>query len=234
MNTVSAASEKPEPVWVRRNAERARRQAEELVWRQNNFAEPPTIAFVKAAPRDVKASRRRPRSVTPVGHFLAAARAATAAAPLTPAHGDIDDESAEEAHRFKRKVQERSGWDPAADVHAVTDTHRTVVVAKLGRDTTEATVRSTCQGFGPVTTVRLIRTEEGESRRYAFVEFARAADARAAVRDGSGAVIDEVVIVIEMEKGRADRARRNGFLPRRLRPEPLLTGLSMIFRPSDS
>lgn len=82
----------------------------------------------------------------------------------------------------------------------------------LSTETRESTLRAKFEKCGSVRKCRLVRDiVTGKSRRYAFVEFEREGEARAAIRELNGSVMDAQEIVVDTENERT----LNGWIPRR-------------------
>jgi RNA recognition motif-containing protein len=103
--------------------------------------------------------------------------------------------------------------DPAADPKAASDPVKTLFVARLPHDATEALLRKEFEAFGPVKSVAVVTTPSGaKGRGYAFVEFHSSRDARDAYRLADGRKIGNRRCVVDVERGRLVP----GWLPRRL------------------
>ena len=66
--------------------------------------------------------------------------------------------------------------------------------------------------YGAIKKVRIINDQNGKSRGYAFIEFERERDLRAAYKDADGKKIDNRRVVVDLERGRVSKSWR----PRRL------------------
>lgn len=108
-----------------------------------------------------------------------------------------------------------SCYNARADPKIVSDKYRTILVAQLSFETTEDTVKDFFKEYGELRSVRLVRNiVTGISRGYAFVEFKRERDARAAVKDClyTPKKIDGREILVDHERERVQK----GWVPRRL------------------
>lgn len=107
-----------------------------------------------------------------------------------------------------RIAREKAGWDPLSDPHSHgTDAFKTLFVANLSYKTEEADLRRLFERYGDVRRVRII-----EKRGYAFVEFSRTSDMKAAYKECDGKVILGREIIVDYERARTVE----GWLPRRL------------------
>lgn len=103
--------------------------------------------------------------------------------------------------------------NPATDLNVRSDPTRTVLMANLHPDTVEEDVRHFADQFGRVVHVRIVRHHKtGKSRRYAFVEFGLAGEARRALQFHRKKRLKGHAIIIDREKGRTEV----GFLPKRM------------------
>lgn len=119
----------------------------------------------------------------------------------------------EQIQWLRKMREERERRQPFADPQISTDPTRTVLLANLPSDVTEEGVRQFADQFGRVTHVRVVRHRlTGCSRRYGFVEFGLAAEARKAVEYHQRKRLQGRRITIAMERGRVD----SNFLPQRL------------------
>jgi RNA recognition motif-containing protein len=95
-----------------------------------------------------------------------------------------------------------ASWDPHANPNATGDGYRTLFVGRLNYETTEETLMRELERYGPLVQVKLVRTNEGKARGYAFVEFESASDMEKAVKRADGSKIDGVRVVVDVERGR--------------------------------
>jgi RNA recognition motif-containing protein len=108
---------------------------------------------------------------------------------------------------------EKERRNPATDLNVRSDPTRTVIMANLHPDTAEEDLRHFADQFGRVTQVRIVRHyKTGKSRRYAFVEFGLAGEARRALQFHRQKRLKGHAIIIDRERGRTEV----GFLPKRL------------------
>ncbi|RKP33771.1 hypothetical protein BJ085DRAFT_11970, partial [Dimargaris cristalligena] len=117
-----------------------------------------------------------------------------------------------EAHTARLEAQ-RAAWAPEKDPNISGDAYHTLIVGRLNYELTEKDIRREFETYGRVIRVRLVKdTQTGQSRGYAFVEFEREGDMRAAYRDADGMSILGRRIVVDVERGRTVK----GWRPRRL------------------
>src|SRR3989338_1559145 len=79
---------------------------------------------------------------------------------------------------------------------------KTIIVARLNYQTTSQTLKAAAEEFGEVVDAVIVRTPDGSSRGYGFVQFARSADMDAAYRYMDGKIIDDRAVVVDVERGR--------------------------------
>jgi U1 small nuclear ribonucleoprotein len=109
------------------------------------------------------------------------------------------------------KVQ-AAAWKPSANASATGDAYKTLFVARLSYDTTEATLREVFQDYGTVVNCVLVKNEAGRSRGYAFVEFESEDDLKRAFVEADARKIDGRRVLVDVERGRTVST----WLPRRL------------------
>ena len=134
--------------------------------------------------------------------------------------------ASEKKQRHATKLQKQSEtYDPKTDVNIPKDTdpYKTLFVGRLAYDADEDALRREFETFGDVRTVTIpvVRNarknadDENETTRhcgYAFVEYAREDDMKAAYRGANGRTIEGRRVVVDAERGRAVP----GWRPRRL------------------
>ena len=108
----------------------------------------------------------------------------------------------------------KKNWDPISDPNLVgSDPYRTLFVARLSYDTEEHELKSLFGYYGPITKISLVNDKgSGKSRGYAFLEFERESDLRAAQREMDGYKLRGRRIVVDVERGRTV----SGWTPRKL------------------
>lgn len=105
-------------------------------------------------------------------------------------------------------------YDPSADEKLKdTDPYKTIFVARMDYATTEATLRSNFEQFGPIKSVKLVtETTTGKSRGYGFIEYEHERDMKVAYKQGDAKKIDGRRVLVDVERGRTVR----NWKPRRL------------------
>ncbi|KAI8092611.1 uncharacterized protein BX664DRAFT_384155 [Halteromyces radiatus] len=94
-----------------------------------------------------------------------------------------------------------------------TNALKTLFIARLNYDTTEASVTKLFERYGKLTNVTLIyNCVTGLSEGYGFVTFERTYAAKDAYRDAHGRLLDNHRILVDYEHGRTMK----GWIPRRL------------------
>jgi len=178
-----------------------------LVFREKALRRPPMpYSGVAAYLGLFEASAPPPRDIQPTPRE----RRAEAAAAAKVAHAAAVAAAARE-------------WDPSAppppgeEGSRTKDAYKTLFVARLAYETDEARLRREFEPFGPVAAVAVVhgRSDDGEPggpRGYAFIEFEREADMRAAYKRADGRRIDGRRVLVDVERGRTVRHWR----PRRL------------------
>ena len=79
-------------------------------------------------------------------------------------------------------------YDPASDPKIKGDPYKTLFVARISHETTEAKLKREFEQFGPVKRVRLVfDTVSGKQRGYAFLEFESERDMKTAYKQGEKA-----------------------------------------------
>lgn len=118
--------------------------------------------------------------------------------------------------RQKRtEIRIKSGlesWNPKEDSNIKSDPYKTIIVARLNYEVTEKDMRRAFDYYGEIKSIRIVRDESGKPRGYAFVEFERESDMKAAYHDADGMKILGRRIVVDVERGRTVK----GWRPRRL------------------
>ncbi|KAL1932993.1 hypothetical protein VTP01DRAFT_8671 [Rhizomucor pusillus] len=123
----------------------------------------------------------------------------------------------EKIEEKKKKAEEDlqkalAQYDPENDPNAQGNPFNTLFVARLSYDLTEEDLMREFEQYGPIRHLRLVRTPEGKSRGYAFIEYEREKDMRAAYKDADGLRLLGRKIVVDVERGRTVKDWR----PRRL------------------
>jgi hypothetical protein len=105
-------------------------------------------------------------------------------------------------------------YDPSNDPKIGTgDPYKTLFVARVGYETTDETLRTAFEQFGPIKSCKLVLdTVTGKSRGYGFIEFEHERDMKTAYKQGDGKKIDGRRVLVDVERGRTV----NKWRPRRL------------------
>ncbi|KAJ3022509.1 hypothetical protein HKX48_006051, partial [Thoreauomyces humboldtii] len=177
------------------------------------FAPRPSLAYLD--PLDTDPAERRGPKITGIGQFL----------EQCVGH-DVDYAPTESiAEKKRRKKEERDQrakasieqaqavWDPSKDPGVASDPYKTLFVSRLSYETTEKELKREFEKFGPIKTLRIVTDPETQkSRGYAFVEYEREKDMKAAYKEGDGLKLNDRRILVDVERGRTVK----GWKPRRL------------------
>eukprot|EP01114_Cavostelium_apophysatum_P007306 TRINITY_DN1937_c0_g1_i1.p1 TRINITY_DN1937_c0_g1~~TRINITY_DN1937_c0_g1_i1.p1 ORF type:complete len:211 (-),score=45.84 TRINITY_DN1937_c0_g1_i1:590-1222(-) len=106
---------------------------------------------------------------------------------------------------LEEKVKE---WDPNKDTKATGDPYRTLFVAKISYNTSDYKLKKEFEVFGPIKKIRIITDQKGKPRGYAFIEFEKERDMRAAYEQADGRKIDGNRVLVDIERGRTIRGWR--------------------------
>ncbi|KAI8882643.1 RNA-binding domain-containing protein [Backusella circina FSU 941] len=129
----------------------------------------------------------------------------------------IEEKRREKAETKRIKAEEAlnaalAEYDPEKDENIDGNPFNTLFVTHLSSDLTETDLTKEFELYGQIKKVRLIRDKEGKSRCYAFIEFEREKDMRAAYKDADGIKILNRRILVDVERARTVK----GWKPRRL------------------
>ncbi|ORZ20452.1 hypothetical protein BCR42DRAFT_488962 [Absidia repens] len=105
-----------------------------------------------------------------------------------------------------------SKYDPNADDKIQGDPFHTLFLSNLSYKLTEEDLTQEFEIYGPIKHLRLVRTEDDKPRGYAFIEFEREKDMKAAYKDADGMKLFGRRIQVDVERGRTVKNWR----PRRL------------------
>ncbi|XP_020576916.1 U11/U12 small nuclear ribonucleoprotein 35 kDa protein [Phalaenopsis equestris] len=104
-------------------------------------------------------------------------------------------------------------YDPFGDPKVTGDAYCTLFVARLSRQTSEATLRKAMSAYGRVKNIRLVRDiVTGASRGYAFVEFETEREMRHAYMEAHHSFIDDTEVIVDYNR----QLLMPGWIPRRL------------------
>ncbi|KAI8989506.1 hypothetical protein BDB01DRAFT_782165 [Pilobolus umbonatus] len=129
----------------------------------------------------------------------------------------LEEKRREKAEIKRKKAEETlntalSQYDPEKDPNIDGDPFNTLFVTHLSPELTESDLAREFELYGQIKKIRLIRDKEGKSRCYAFIEFEREKDMRAAFKDADGLKILGRRILVDVERARTVK----GWKPRRL------------------
>ncbi|KAI8638510.1 hypothetical protein BD408DRAFT_422922 [Parasitella parasitica] len=129
----------------------------------------------------------------------------------------LEEKRKEKAEMKRKKAEEAlqealAKYDPEQDENIDGDPFNTLFVTHLSPELTESDLTSEFELYGQIKKVRLIRDKEEKSRCYAFIEFEREKDMRAAYKDADGLKILGRRILVDVERARTVK----GWKPRRL------------------
>ncbi|KAI9494556.1 hypothetical protein BDB00DRAFT_308659 [Zychaea mexicana] len=103
-------------------------------------------------------------------------------------------------------------YDPEKDEKIQGNPFNTLFVARLSYELQESDLMREFEQYGPIKNLRLVRTLEGKPRGYAFIEYEREKDMRAAYKDSDGLKLMGRRLAVDVERGRTVK----GWKPRRL------------------
>ncbi|KAF9089742.1 hypothetical protein BGX29_005158 [Mortierella sp. GBA35] len=167
-----------------------------------------------AEPLDKAPGHKKGNHLTPVSTFL----------DMMKGHDTDYVPTLSIAERKKQKLEERKKksdealkkgsdeWDPNKDEKVVGDPYKTLHISRLSYECTEKDLRREFTMYGPIENVRVVKDTEDKSRGYAFIEFEREKDMKAAYKDADGLKIMGRRIVVDVERGRTVK----GWKPKRL------------------
>ncbi|KAI7887140.1 RNA-binding domain-containing protein [Lichtheimia hyalospora FSU 10163] len=129
----------------------------------------------------------------------------------------LEEKRKERAENKKKQADERleaaiATYDPEKDEKVQGNPFNTLFIGRLSYDLQEDDLMREFEQYGPVKHLRLVRTADGKSRGYAFVEYEREKDMRAAYKDADGLKMLGRRILVDVERGRTVK----GWKPRRL------------------
>ncbi|KAG8195597.1 hypothetical protein JTE90_017895 [Oedothorax gibbosus] len=139
---------------------------------------------------------------------------------ITPA--SVKYVSREERQEYKRKAkaeataykleQDIALWSPSDNPLSTSDPYKTLFVARVNYNTSEAKLRREFEIYGQVKKVSIVHDKSGKPRGYAFIEYDRERDMHTAYKHADGKKIDGRRVLVDVERGRTVK----GWLPRRL------------------
>ncbi|CAG8474615.1 975_t:CDS:2 [Diversispora eburnea] len=177
------------------------------------FAPRPPLPYSKPLDRDP--AKRRGPTITGLGSY------APSLSDYDPNY--VPTETVEE--KKKRKLEEKKQkaeeavkkgleeWEPNKDDNVTGDPFKTLFVARMSYEMTEKDLRREFEMYGPIESIRIVKNKaNGKPRGYAFVEFEREKDMKAAYKDADGVKLLGRRILVDVERGRTVK----GWRPRRL------------------
>eukprot|EP01111_Echinosteliopsis_oligospora_P010134 TRINITY_DN3097_c0_g1_i2.p1 TRINITY_DN3097_c0_g1~~TRINITY_DN3097_c0_g1_i2.p1 ORF type:complete len:307 (+),score=71.42 TRINITY_DN3097_c0_g1_i2:76-996(+) len=108
------------------------------------------------------------------------------------------------SERENEKVSARmKDWHPKDNPKATEDAYSTLFVSRMSYDTTESKLRREFDEYGPIKKIKIVHDKiSGKPRGYAFIEFERDRDMKAAFKSADGRKIDGKRILVDVERGR--------------------------------
>lgn len=170
-------------------------------------------------PMDLKRNRQKRKRTVPTGMAEWVAQFEDPST-LDPNNFTYREKKAEKDERVRREKQaaheERVKaavlqWKPNDNANATKDAYKTVLVARLAYETTDAELRDIFSDYGPVVAAKIVRTPDGKSRGYGFVEYEEEGDMRRAFKEGDARKIHGRRVLVDVERGRTV----SDWLPRR-------------------
>ncbi|KAF9971272.1 hypothetical protein BGZ73_005820 [Actinomortierella ambigua] len=175
------------------------------------FAPRPPLPYMP--PLDREPGKKRENKLTSLSQFL----------PLCKGHDPDYMPTLTIAERKKQKMMEKKAayeerikkgleeWDPNADSNVGGDPYKTLFISRLNYQVTEKELRREFEMYGPIENIRVVRDPQGASRGYAFIEYEREKDMKAAYKDADGIKILGRRVVVDVERGRTVK----GWKPKR-------------------
>ncbi|CAG8548940.1 7491_t:CDS:2, partial [Paraglomus occultum] len=130
----------------------------------------------------------------------------------------VEEKKKRKLEEKKKRVEEaiKKGleeWDPNKDENVTGDPYKTLFVARMNYDITEKDLRREFEMYGPIENIRIVKAKtSGKPKGYAFIEFEREKDMKAAYKDADGLKLVGKRILVDVERGRTVK----GWRPRRL------------------
>ncbi|TPX53843.1 hypothetical protein PhCBS80983_g06136 [Powellomyces hirtus] len=177
------------------------------------FAPRPPLPYLQ--PLDSDHAKRRGATISGIGAFLE--RCVGHDTDYVPTESIAEKKKRKKAEREeKAKEAVEKGkeiWDPSKDPHVSSDPYKTLFVSRLSYETTEKELKREFEKFGPIKTLRIVTDPATDkSRGYAFVEYEREKDMKAAYKEGDGLKLNDRRVLVDVERGRTVK----GWKPRRL------------------
>lgn len=126
----------------------------------------------------------------------------------------IERKARERQERATQVLEERkTNWEPKNNTDATTDPYKTLFLGRLSYETTEARLKRDFEIYGPIRQIRVVNNKfTGKPRGYGFIEYEHTRDMHAAYKHMDGKKLEGKRIVVDAERGRAER----NWLPRYL------------------
>lgn len=112
---------------------------------------------------------------------------------------ELENRRAAKAQTKQRGLEE---YNPQQNPDATPDAYKTLFLARLSYDVTEADLHREFDMYGPIARIRLVRDRAGKSRGYAFIAYERERDMKAAYKDAEGIKINGRRVMVDVERGR--------------------------------
>ncbi|GFQ99381.1 u1 small nuclear ribonucleoprotein 70 kDa [Trichonephila clavata] len=116
-----------------------------------------------------------------------------------------------EATAYKLE-QDIALWAPTKNPMATTDPFKTLFVARINYDTSEAKLRREFEMYGQIRKIVMVHGPKNKPRGYAFIEYVHEREMRSAYKHADGKKIEGKRVLVDVERGRTVK----GWLPRRL------------------
>ncbi|RIA82022.1 hypothetical protein C1645_700427 [Glomus cerebriforme] len=170
------------------------------------FAPRPPLPYSKPLDRDP--AKRKGPTISGVGQFVSLLK------DYDPDY--VPTETVEEKKKRKVNILNRLYYiprEPNKDENVTGDPFKTLFVARMSYDITEKDLRREFEMYGPIENIRIVkRKSDGKPRGFAFIEFEREKDMKAAYKDADGVKLLGRRILVDVERGRTVK----GWRPRRL------------------
>uniref|UniRef100_A0A6B2G4J8 U1 small nuclear ribonucleoprotein 70 kDa n=1 Tax=Myxobolus squamalis TaxID=59785 RepID=A0A6B2G4J8_MYXSQ len=102
--------------------------------------------------------------------------------------------------------EKKSKWDPKSDTTISTDPYKTLFIGRLSYETTESRLKREFEIYGPIKQIYVIKNKfTGVPRGYAFIEYEHTRDMHAGYKHMDGKKIDGRRVIVDAERGRAER-----------------------------
>lgn len=126
----------------------------------------------------------------------------------------IDRKKREKLELATYKVEQAIAlWDANNNPEATSDPYKTLFIARLNYDTTEAKLLREFEAYGPIRKICMVQDKVNDKPRgYAFIEYRKEKDMHDAYKHADGKRIDGKRVLVDVERGRIQK----GWLPRRL------------------